>query len=90
MPEESAIQEENARTPGSLADTGIGRAVRENLRQAGATAEVIVRSHNMDGLTFVQIGENLSMNEATVKSRYYRALPGIRSRLQALWTDVRK
>ena len=64
--------------------------MRENLREMGATAEIILRSHKVDGLSFVQISENLSMNEATVKSRYYRALPGIKSRLHGLWVDARR
>ncbi|WP_419190653.1 RNA polymerase sigma factor [Saltatorellus ferox] len=90
MPSPSEMPEYEGRNPGSFADTGFGRAVRKNLREAGDTAELIIRSHKLDGLTFVEISENLRMNEATVKSRYYRALPGIKSRLQGLWADVRR
>lgn len=85
MPDAAGLVEFEGRNPSSLADTALGRAVRENIREAGATAEMILRSHKLDGLSFVEISENLQMNEATVKSRYYRALPGIKNRLRSLW-----
>lgn len=89
MPAAGAMLEAENGDPSRSADPGLGQAVAENLREAGATEELIFRSHNMDGLTFVEIGQNLRMNEATVKSRYYRALPGIKSRLRGLWVDAR-
>ncbi|MEM8710314.1 MAG: RNA polymerase sigma factor [Planctomycetota bacterium] len=78
------------RSPISVADTGLGRLVRENLAQAGDTAAAILCSHEVDGMTFVEISENLSMKEATVKSRYYRALPGLKDRLRGLWLDSQR
>lgn len=88
--EECANALDEGRTPISMADTGLGRLVRENLAQAGDTAACILRSHEVDGMTFVEIGESLSMKEATVKSRYYRALPGLKDRLRGLWLDSRR
>ncbi len=73
------------RCPSDLADTGLGRAVQENLRLAGATAAAIFQYRDIDGMTFVEIGQSLSMNETTVKSRYYRALPALRDRLRGVW-----
>ncbi|MFT5733343.1 MAG: RNA polymerase sigma-70 factor (ECF subfamily) [Planctomycetota bacterium] len=84
----SSLSKEGDRPLSRSVHKDLGRAVRDQLRLAGPTAEVIVRSHDLEGLSFGQIGANLSMHEATVKSRYYRALPGLKTRMRGLWLEM--
>ncbi len=79
---------DESRSPGSHADTGLGRMVKESLRAAGTNVETILRQHDLDGRTFAAIGEDLGVSEAKVKSRYYRCLPGLRRALSGLWRDA--
>lgn len=76
------------RGPGSHADTSMGRILHASLHRAGSNVEAIVRAHELDGMTFAAIGEDLGLSEAMVKSRYYRCLPGLRRSLYRAWRDL--
>ncbi len=81
--------EEEAPSPDEVAGgTGLARAVEAGLRSAGTTVARIFRAHEVEGMTFAEIGSRLRMSESSAKSRYHRALPRLRERLRTLWHVV--
>ncbi|MEM9800422.1 MAG: sigma-70 family RNA polymerase sigma factor [Planctomycetota bacterium] len=69
-------------------DTGLRRIVNAAVQTAGDTVEAIVRGRHLSGESFQVIGRQLGMPEATVKSRYYRAIPLIRRALSRVRDDA--
>ena len=54
--------------PATQADTGLARAVRTHIRSVGTTAAAICRLRAVDGRSFAQIGRDMHLSEARVKS----------------------
>ena len=71
--------------PGTQADTGVARVIREALDEEGTTVASICRARALEGQSFVQISRDLKLSESNVKARFYRSLPRLQQRLRSLW-----
>ena len=74
--------------PASQPDTGIARLVQQSARSAGSTVFNVLKARGVEGLSFREVASRLQRPESSIKSRYYRALPRIRARLEKTWRDV--
>lgn len=83
--EEASMMTEPGPGPGTEADTGIARVINIGLSAIGTTAGVICRARAVDGLSFVEISNQIDRSVASVKARYYRSLPELRRSLRSLW-----
>lgn len=84
----AGVADEGVTRPGSRIDTQFRGLVQEEIDGLGSTMGVILKSHLLDGEPFGRIAGQVDMNEAAVKSRYYRVLPRLRRRLVRLWSAL--
>lgn len=78
-----------ATRPGSRFDTEFLEALQRGLAAGGEHIGEIFEAHDVEGLPFAAIGERMGLTETAVKSRYYRSLEAIRTRLMPLWRSLR-
>lgn len=75
--------------PGSRFDTEFREVLAQGFGAGAEDAQEIFEAHELDGLPFNAIGKRLGLSETAVKSRYYRSLEALRSRLAPLWAGLR-
>lgn len=61
----------------------------QQVRAAGSTVFAIVKARSLEGRSFTEVAERLERPVALLKSKYYRALPGLRTRLAGAWRAYR-
>ena len=62
--------------------------IHESLQMLDSTTAEIVRLKHFEDLTFVEIASEIDMPTNTVKTRYYRGISKLRSRLRPFWKEV--